>query len=148
MKARDIMTPNPEFVTPDETLSRAAQLMRDLDVGAIPVVDDRNGRRLQGIITDRDITVRHVAEGHNAECRIRDHMSAGRLGTVTPDSDLDEVFQCMKRDQIRRVPVVEEGDRLVGIIAQADIAVRTGGREHEQVDDVVERVSEPAKPQR
>jgi CBS domain-containing protein len=148
MKARDIMTPNPECLTPDDTLSRAAQLMRDLNVGAIPVVDDRDGRRLTGIITDRDIAVRHLAEGHTDDCRVQDHMTSGRLDTVSPDDDVNQVFQAMERDQVRRIPVVEDGDRLVGIIAQADIAVRTQPPESDRVDEVVERISQPARPER
>lgn len=148
MKAREIMTPNPEVVTPDEPLTRAAQLMRDLNVGAIPVVDDRTGMHLKGIITDRDITVRHVAEGHDGHCRVQEHMTTESLDTARPDSDLNEVFDRMERDQIRRVPVCDDDNRLVGIIAQADIAVRTRPPEADRVDELVERISEPARPNR
>lgn len=148
MKARDIMTPNPEAVTPEDSVTRAAQLMRDIDVGIIPVVDDFSTMRIQGVITDRDIAIRHVAEGHQQECRVRDHMTGGRLDCVTPDTDEKEIFQRMERDQVRRVPVVEEGNRLVGIIAQADLAIKLGPREPEQIEEVLEKISEPGRPAR
>lgn len=148
MKAREIMTPDPDIVTPDESIARAAQLMRDLDVGIIPVVDDRSGMHLQGVITDRDIAVRHVAEGHQAECLVGDHMTADRLDCVEPDADADQVMEAMRRDQVRRIPVVEDGDRLVGIIAQADLAVEEGPQQPKEVAKTLERISEPAEPER
>ncbi|MEO5511257.1 MAG: CBS domain-containing protein, partial [Longimicrobiales bacterium] len=117
MKARDLMTANPECVTPDESLQRAAQIMRDQDVGAVPVVEDRSTMRLTGVITDRDITIRHVAEGHKGDETVRAHMSSD-VRTVGPDASADEVLNTMREAQVRRVPVVE-GDRLIGIIAQA-----------------------------
>jgi CBS domain-containing protein len=140
MKARDIMTSDVEVVTPNDPVSRAAELMRDANVGIIPVVEDTSSMRLRGVITDRDIAVRHVAERHTQECRVGDHMTADRIDTVRPDSDLDEVVRVMERDQIRRVPVVEDGQRLVGIIAQADLAREAPA---ERVGELVERLSEP-----
>jgi CBS domain-containing protein len=139
MKAREIMTSNVECVTREDSLKRAAQLMKQADVGAIPVVEDQTSMRLVGVITDRDIAVRHVAGDNADNCTVGDHMTDGRLFTCSPDDELDTVMKTMKSEQVRRVPVVE-GDRLVGIIAQADIAT-------EHIDDaktgeVVERISE------
>jgi len=148
MKARDLMTEDPEFVTPDDPVSRAAQIMRDIDVGIVPVVDDPQSRKLQGVITDRDIAIRHVAEGHPQDCRVRDEMSTGRIDTVHPDADEEEVLRLMERDQIRRLPVVDEENRLVGIIAQADIATRLGRSKPEAVEELVEKISEPGQPNR
>ena len=148
MQARDVMTPNPEVLTPDEPVSRAAQLMRDIDVGIIPVVDDRTSMRPVGVITDRDIAVRHVADLHGEQCRVGDHMTRDRLDAVRPDTDVHEVLECMKREQVRRVLVVDEGDRLVGIIAQADIARKEGPEHPEHVEEVLERISEPGRPRR
>ena len=139
MKARDLMTSNPECVTPDESLQRAAQIMRDQDVGAVPVVDDRTSMRLTGVITDRDITIRHVAEGHKGNETVRDHMSSN-VRSVGPDATSDEVLTAMREAQVRRVPVVEDGGRLVGIIAQADIA--TEGVGDRKVGETVEQISE------
>jgi CBS domain-containing protein len=147
MKARDIMTRDPQVVTPGDTVSRAAQLMREADVGIIPVVDDQSSRRLRGVITDRDIAVRHVADGHTEDCVVEDHMSEG-LSRVGPDDDVADVLRMMQREQVRRVPVVEDGDRLVGIIAQADIAVDMGTDHPRDVSRTVEEISRPAEPQR
>ena len=147
MKARDIMTGDPQVVTPDDTLSRAAEIMRDVDVGIVPVVEDRSSMKLRGVITDRDIAVRHVADGHSTDCRVGDHMSAGRLQTVGPDADADEVLDRMRREQVRRIPVVE-GDRLIGIIAQADVAVDLGAGKQDDVQRTVKGISEPAEPNR
>lgn len=147
MRARDIMTEKPEALTGGETVRRAAELMRDLDVGIIPVVDDMDARRVRGVITDRDIATRHVAEGHDASCTIEDHMT-DRVTTVSPDDDVDHVMKRMQREQVRRVPVVDDGDRLIGIIAQADLAVKLGEDEAEAVEETVEKISEPARPQR
>jgi CBS domain-containing protein len=140
MKARDIMTANPRVVTTSDTVSRAAEIMRDTDVGIVPVVDDAGTMRLAGLVTDRDLAVRIVAEGRDNNVNVRDVMSAG-LATVSPDDDLDRVTEIMKSEQVRRVPVCE-GDRLIGIIAQADVARE--GRDR-KTGDVVERISEPGR---
>ncbi len=143
MKARDVMTPNPDVVTPDEPVTRAAEVMRDRNVGIVPVVEDRSSMKLCGVITDRDIAVRHVAQGHPNSCRVKDEVSKERLSTVRPDTDVKDVMDVMKREQVRRVPVVEGDNRLVGIIAQADIAER--GPSEMEVGKVVEKISEPGR---
>jgi CBS domain-containing protein len=145
MKAREIMSSNIECVTREDSLTRAAQLMRDADIGAVPVVESHDSMRLVGVITDRDIAVRHVAGDNSDNCTVGDHMTSGRIYTASPDDDVDDVMRTMKTEQVRRVPVVD-GERLVGIIAQADIAT-------EDVDDartgeVVERISEPNRGKR
>ncbi len=141
MKARDVMTPDPDVVTPDEPVKRAAELMRDRDIGIVPVVEDRSSMKLCGVITDRDIAIRHVAQGHDSNCRVRDELSREPLSTVRPDADVKDVMEVMKREQVRRVPVVEDGNHLVGIIAQADLAER--GPSEKEVGKVVEKISQP-----
>jgi CBS domain-containing protein len=143
MKAKDIMTRNPEFVTPNDSISRAAEIMRDIEVGIVPVVDDSSSLRLRGVITDRDIAIRHVAEGHDRDCRVADHMT-DRITSVSPDDNVQDVMHAMQRDQIRRVPVVEN-DRLVGIIAQADIALEAGKDHGREVQETLEKISEPGR---
>lgn len=141
-KARDIMTSNPQVVTPGESIQRAAQIMRDADVGIVPVVDDQASMRLTGLVTDRDIAIRIVAEGRNTgDVCARDVMSSSPR-SVSPDDDLDRVMELMKREKVRRVPVVE-GDRLVGIIAQADVATDQGS--DRKTGDVVQKISEPGR---
>lgn len=142
MKAREIMTAEVECVTRQDSLSRAAQIMRDADIGAVPVVDDRQSMKLVGVITDRDIAIRHVAGDNAAECSVGDHMTSGRLHTVRPDDDVDDVLRTMKAEQVRRIPVTEN-DRIVGIIAQADIAIN--GEGDRETGDVVEKISEPGR---
>jgi CBS domain-containing protein len=146
LKARDIMTPNPQCVTRNDSLTRAAQIMRDLDVGVIPVVDSTGSMRLEGVITDRDIAVRHVADNHRDDCTVGDHMTQGGIRTVSPDDDVKDVMKAMQENQVRRIPVVEGEQRLVGIIAQADLATeRVGDR---KVGETVEKISEPGSPRR
>jgi CBS domain-containing protein len=117
--------------------------MRDLDVGIMPVVDDLASMRLEGVITDRDIAVRCVAAGHGAGCLVGQHMTQGYLDVVREGSYVAEAIRKMERGQLRRIPVVADGGRLVGIIAQADIARRLGPHDASLVEELVERVSEP-----
>jgi CBS domain-containing protein len=147
MKARELMTENPECVSEGDTIQHAAQLMRDLNVGSIPVVDDATSRRLRGVITDRDIAIRHVAEGHDGQCRVSDEMSRDTLYTVSPDDDDHTIMARMKEGQVRRIPVLEN-ERVVGIVAQADLAVRAPHTEAHNVEKTIERISEPARPER
>lgn len=143
MKARDLMSTQLFVVTGDEPVSTAAALMRDKDVGLIPVVDDRTAMRLVGVITDRDITVRCVARRHNSDCRVHDHMTASSLMTTDPDEDTERIVERMEHAKVRRVPVVERG-RVVGIITQADIATKMGPADPAIVEQLVERISRAA----
>lgn len=143
MKARDIMTEHPQAVTPMDPLSHAAALMRDGDVGFLPVVDDRASRRLVGVITDRDIAIRHVADAHNDDCLIKQHMTADPLVTVSPDVDINEVHRLMADHQVRRIPVVDQEGQVLGVIAQADVAIKVN--RDKQTGELVEKISEPAK---
>jgi CBS domain-containing protein len=144
MKAREIMTPDPDVVTPTDPITRAAEIMRDREVGFVPVVGDRSSMQLTGVITDRDIAVRHVAAGCTHDCEVEQHMTASTMSTVGPDDDTSAVHDVMMRSQIRRVPVTD-GGRLVGVIAQADVAVKEN--RPREVGEVVERISKPARPQ-
>lgn len=141
MLAREIMTEKVECVTAQDDLVHAARLMRDHDIGLVPVVDGHDGLRLAGVITDRDIAIRHVAEGHGSDCKVEEAMSRDDLLVARPDDDVDEVMRLMRERQVRRVPVVE-GGRLVGIIAQADLALEIG--DESEVGRTVEGISEPA----
>jgi CBS domain-containing protein len=133
---RDLMTSNPSTIEPDKTVADAAKLMRDEDVGLIPIVE---GEKLAGTITDRDIAIRVVAEGKDPQSStVRDVMTS-RLVTVDPDQDLDEALRLMAEHQVRRLPVVEEDGKLVGIVSQADIAKHTSD---EQTGEVVQQISQ------
>ena len=139
MKARDLMTADPEVLTPDARLSEAGKLMRETDVGMIPIVSDRSEMKVKGVITDRDIVTRHVAENHQEDHPVSEHMTDGSIHSVRPDDDAQKVMDIMKRNQIRRV-LVTEGDRLVGVISQADVAMK---KDSPHVDEMVEKISEP-----
>ena len=116
---REVMTANPCSIDADKTVEYAAQMMRDEDVGLAPIVE---GERLIGTLTDRDIAIRVVAEGKEpGSTRVRD-VASKQLVTIDPQQDLDEALRLMAKHQVRRLPVVEEDGRLVGVVAQADIA--------------------------
>src|SRR5688572_28318061 len=119
---REVMSSNPTSVDPSATVVEAAKLMRDEDVGSLPVVE--NGR-LTGVVTDRDIAVRAVAEGKDPQSTKVADVCSGDLVTIDPQQDLDEALRLMARHQVRRLPVVEEDGRLVGVVAQADVARET-----------------------
>ena len=131
----EVMTPNPRSVDPSTTVAEAARLMRDEDVGSLPVVE--NGK-LTAIITDRDIALRVAAEGKDPQSTNVGEVSSGDLVTIDPQQDLDEALRLMARHQVRRLPVVEEDGRLVGVVAQADVAL-TG--KDEKTGNVVEEIS-------
>ncbi|HEU0014012.1 MAG TPA: CBS domain-containing protein [Longimicrobium sp.] len=144
-RAADVMTENPETVTPDTTLADAARKMRDLDVGIIPVVDGETSRRLRGVLTDRDITIRAVAEGKDAmQCKVSEVMTT-EVETCNKNDTLRDVLGVMEREQVRRVPITDREGRLVGIIAQADVLtdVNSHNAEH-HVTDTLETISQPS----
>jgi len=133
---RDLMTPNPCSIDADKSVAYAAKLMRDEDVGLAPIVE---GDKLVGTVTDRDIAVRVVAEGKDpAETTVRE-IASTNLVTVDPQQELDEALRLMAKHQVRRLPVVEEDGRLVGVVAQADVA-RAG--DDAQTGQVVQEISE------
>ena len=139
---REVMTPDVQTISPKETVQRAAQMMDDLNVGAIPVCD---GDKLVGMITDRDITVRSVAAGQTPDqCFVGDVMSTD-VRTCYSSQDIDEVLNTMGDVQIRRVPVIdEESKQLVGIVSLGDIATKS----HGSADQALDEISSPSEPDR
>jgi CBS domain-containing protein len=137
MNIRDVMTTNPRTVSPQDTIQSAARIMRDEDTGAVPVVD--NGRPV-GIVTDRDIVVRAVADGQPNR-PIREVVTSAVV-TATPDMSTRDAAQLMSEHQIRRLPVVEN-DRLVGIVSLGDLAVKEG--KDKRVGDALENISQGVK---
>src|SRR4051812_31921798 len=116
---RDIMTPNPRSVDSHASVAETARMMRDEDIGIVPMTE---GDRLVGTVTDRDIAVRVVAEGRDPESTTVGEIASRELVTIDPEQGLDEALRLMARHQVRRLPVVEDDGKLVGIVAQADIA--------------------------
>jgi CBS domain-containing protein len=116
---KDAMTSNPCSIDADKPVSYAAKMMRDEDVGLAPIVE---GDRLIGTLTDRDIATRVVAEGRDPESTSVREVASQDLVTIEPDAGLDQALSLMAQHQVRRLPVVEQGGRLVGVVAQADVA--------------------------
>ncbi|MBA3364365.1 MAG: CBS domain-containing protein [Actinobacteria bacterium] len=116
---QEAMTSNPSSIEASQTVADAARMMRDEDVGMTPVVE---GGRLVGAVTDRDIAIRVVAEGRDPKSTSVREIASTDLVTLDPQQDLDEAVRLMSQHQVRRLPVVEEDGRLVGVVAQADVA--------------------------
>jgi CBS domain-containing protein len=136
-KIRDAMTPTARAVSPQQSLVDAAKMMRDEDVGALPVVEDG---RVVGMVTDRDIVVRAVAEGRDSAAVKAGEVASREVVAVEPDQDLDEALNLMARHRVRRLPVVEQG-RLVGVLAQADVAMEAKEKE---AGEMLEEISQPS----
>jgi CBS domain-containing protein len=143
MRARDIMTANLHVVTPDEPVIAAAAIMADYSVGLVPVVSDFEEMRLEGVITDRDITVRHVAPGHSEGCLVRDHMTTEHLDVVAAGDYADDVIDRVQQRRLPCVLVVEAGLRLVGVITETNIARRIGAMEPILIEQLLQEISEP-----
>jgi CBS domain-containing protein len=134
---RDAMTGDPRSIGATASVVEAARLMREQHIGSLPITD---GEKLVGMITDRDITTRVVAEAADPKVTSVEDVYSRDLVSVEPDNDLQEALQLMARHQVRRLPVVEN-DRLVGIVAQADIAL---GENEKKTGELVEAISEPS----
>jgi len=148
MRARDLMSTHPSIITPHESIVAAARLMRERHVGILPVIDSLETRRLVGIITDRDIVVRCLANEHGADCRVRDHMTGGRLEWVGPGADADEVVAKMKDHHIRRVPVLDIDRGLIGIISVGDLTVRLRPGNPRMMEELEQVLSVPYNAER
>ena len=132
---REVMTANPCAIDADKSVSYAAKMLRDEDVGLAPIVE---GKKLVGTLTDRDIAIKVVAEGKDAEATKARDIATTRLVTVDPDQSLDEAMRLMSKHQVRRLPVVEEDGRLAGVVAQADVAKHASA---EDTGEVIEEIS-------
>lgn len=141
MKCKDIMTPNPSYCSPEEISVKAARIMRDEDVGIVPVCEE--GKKLVGVVTDRDICLTVVAEErHPREVKVLECMSED-LVTCKPEDNVQKAADLMKEYQVRRIPVVDDQGRILGMIAQADIALKVG--KPEEVTETVQEISKPSK---
>ncbi len=134
--ARDIMTGNAECVSVNDTLADAARKLRDLDVGAMPICGDDN--RLKGMLTDRDIVVKCIAEGGDPSATKVSELAEGKPVTIGADDSVEEALRTMKEHGVRRLPVID-GHDLIGIVSQADVAKNI---DEEDVGRLVEIISE------
>jgi CBS domain-containing protein len=138
MKAREIMTKDPRVVTPDTSVQEAARMMKSEDTGVLPVVEASSSRRLVGVLTDRDIAIRVVAEGRNGAV-VRDVMSAS-VRTCRENDNVEDVMRVMADEQVRRIPIVDEAGVVVGIVSQADLVIEGPDRRAERT---IEQISQP-----
>ena len=143
MNAYDLMTGQPAVIAGSDTIAAAATLMRTRGVGMLPVVKDHDSMLLIGVITDRDIVVRHVALGHGAEAKVHEHMSRSPLVTVPADASIAVIADRMTKYQVRRVPVIDSRGAVIGVIAQADLATEVGPKDPQLVERVIEAISRP-----
>jgi CBS domain-containing protein len=143
MEIREIMTRDVEVVAPNASLQTAAQRMKELNVGSLPVCD---GERLLGMVTDRDITIRATAGGKNpTQTPVSDTMSSG-ITYCFEDQPVNEVAQVMEEKQIRRLPILNRQKKLVGIVSLGDLAV--DGNSKEMAGEAITEISQPARPKR
>ena len=140
MKIQDIMSAEPSTVTPDTPITEAARLMKEHNIGMLPVVESEGSRRLVGVVTDRDITILHVAEGHLSDCPVREAMT-DNVSTAKADENIDRVMTLMAQEQVRRIPIVDERGDLVGVVSQADIVLESG--DDKKAEQTVEQISRP-----
>jgi CBS domain-containing protein len=144
MQIREIMTRHVDVVPPNASIRDAAAKMKELDVGAIPVCD---GQKLQGMLTDRDIAIRAVAEDRDPSQTAVSEVMSTEIAYCFEDESLEQAANLMESKQIRRLPIVDRNKQLAGIVSLGDISVRTeGSRQKDLAADALEGISEPAKP--
>jgi CBS domain-containing protein len=141
MRCSDVMTPNPVCCSGSENVVKAAQMMNTENVGSIPVVDSERNKLLLGIVTDRDLTLKVLGENRDPQTTRIEEVMTYDPATCYPDDDLSKVVAMMSEYQIRRVPVIDIDGRIVGIIAQADIALYSNNAQ--KTAELVEEISKP-----
>ncbi|OWZ84392.1 CBS domain-containing protein [Natranaerobius trueperi] len=139
MKVKDVMTSEVYSINKGEDISKAAQIMRNAYIGILPVED---GEKVVGMITDRDITTRNVAQGHTGEIPCEEAMTAEVI-SCSPETPVEEAVDLMKKFQVRRLPVIENGD-LIGMVALGDLA--TEDATDEEAGSALSNISTPSKP--
>ena len=140
-KCKDVMTREPICCEPGDSVTRVAGVMKEQDVGSVPVVDSRDSRQLMGIVTDRDLVVKVLAAGSSVEkATVRDAMTSQPASCLETD-DVSKAVQLMSDRQVRRMPIVDATGRLTGSIAQADVATRV--HSDQRTGELVEAISEP-----
>ena len=123
-KCNEVMTKNPFCCLPNEMVIRVAQLMKSKEIGSIPIVENEETNKLVGIVTDRDLALKIVAEGRDPQTTKVEEVMTRKVVTCRADDDVRKVLDEMSKHQLRRIPVVDKDNRIVGIIAQADVATR------------------------
>ena len=142
-KCSDVMTKNPICCLPNDMAIKPAQLMKSGNIGPIPVIDNEQTRKLVGIVTDRDLALKIVAEGRDPKSTKVEAVMTGNVVTCRAEDDLQKALDAMAEHQLRRIPVVDNDNKILGIIAQADVATRV-----DQPDKTAEMVKEISQAKR
>ena len=139
-KCRDVMTEDLVFCTPGDTVSEVARMMKQEDIGPVLIVDNKQSKTLVGIVTDRDLAIKVVGEGRDPNNTKVEDVMTRKLVTCHADDNVENAMKAMAQYQLRRIPVVDENMKLVGIISQADVATRVD--EPERTAEVVREISQ------
>ena len=139
-KCSEVMTKDPVCCLPNDSVARAAELMNNENIGSIPVIESEQTRKLVGIVTDRDLALRIVSEGRDAKSTFVEAVMTRKVVTCFADDDLQKALDAMAQHQLRRMPVVDNDNKLVGIIAQADVATRVD--QPEKTAEMVKEISQ------
>lgn len=140
-KCSEVMTKDPVCCLPTDTVAVAAQSMKRDNIGPVPVVESKETQKLVGIVTDRDLALKVVAEGLDAKSTKVEAVMTRKVITCRADDDLQKALDAMSEHQLRRIPVVDDDDRILGIIAQADVATRVN--QPEKTAEMVKEISQP-----
>lgn len=139
-KCNEVMTNNPVCCLPNDSVAKAAGLMKSQDIGSIPVIENEQNQKLVGIVTDRDLALKVVAEGRDPETTKVEAVMTHNVVTCRADDDLQKALDAMAEHQLRRIPVVNNDNKIVGIIAQADVATRVD--QPEKTAEMVKEISQ------
>ena len=139
-KCNEVMTKNPVCCLQNDTVLKAAELMKSENVGSIPVIENEQTQKLIGIVTDRDLTLKIVAEGRDPKSTKVDAVMTHKVVTCRAEDDLQKALDAMAEHQLRRIPIVDANNRVVGIIAQADVATRVD--QPEKTAEMVKEISQ------
>ena len=139
-KCNEVMTKNPVCCLPNDSVAKAAELMKSENIGSIPVIENKQSQKLVGIVTDRDLALKIVANGLDAKSTKVDAVMTHKVVTCRADDDLQKALDAMAEHQLRRIPVVGNDNKVVGIIAQADVATRVD--QPEKTAEMVKEISQ------
>ena len=123
-KCNEVMTKNPVCCLPNDMVAKVAQLMKSKDIGPVPIIENEQTKKLVGIVTDRDLALKIVAEGRDAKSTKAEEVMTRKVVTCRGEDDVQKALDAMSEHQLRRIPVVDNDNRIIGIIAQADVATR------------------------
>jgi CBS domain-containing protein len=139
-KCNEVMTKDPVCCLPNDSVAKAAELMQSGNIGSIPVIENEQNQKLVGIVTDRDLALKIVAQGRDAKSTNVEAVMTHKVVTCLADDDLQKALDAMAEHQLRRIPVVDSDNKIVGIIAQADVATRID--QPEKTAEMVKEISQ------